>query len=639
MTGVTPHNAPPPNSLPTPHPQPPPLPPPSRLLTSSNQTVTLPSVQNLTIQPSGPLPSTSSPQTLQQPLLGGPSLEDSTRRHSNPEISAAMLMTRLGSVSSFYTPKNNSNFPFIRDHENESISSSDSDIEESTPSLRRFISDTLYSLDPSGSIFVQSLLPSDALAHSYIHAYITTHHPNHPFLHLPSFSPTSTPPPLLLSILSLGAHTSNDKDLASRLHVASKTMVNARIDTDTFSSRTVPLWVVQTVLLNTSFAAWAGDPRGLEFACSVKSFLGNLASGLRFELNHPRKTTREEWIHYEAAKRTYFAIFSFFGQLTAAFNFPPGITNNEHSILELPCSDEEWMSQSPSPVPVVQSASFWEAMDALLHSRDIRVSPFAYRILATGLFLECWSSRSSIVCDFQSNVDRLNSGVETWFRSFMSYGPSNRATRAGPLAIYRITKLRLYNMVAAPGQPDEFQQLQDTLRYHDVGEVLRSLRSYAVKVSLANNAIVAAEVAFNVLFPFSVTDTDEDEHCIDSVITSWEAAVTLTTWTRKIEREMALVNGDKGVYRFQPHQRELALLQNIRTVLDQIMSGEIGSQEGWANEVKAAGGVDRLSVFVGWWWGRRRRSSLTLSEGWGFGSITREVIGIYSEVVRSELVG
>jgi hypothetical protein len=111
----------------------------------------------------------------------------------------------------------------------------------------------------------------------FLSAYFTLFHHHLPFLHPESFKLTTVSPPLLLAVLSIGALYAFNQDQAYMLHVGSKMLVNAFLQNkESFSSRKCPLWAMQSTLINMIFASWSGDPKGLEWACSIKSLLANV---------------------------------------------------------------------------------------------------------------------------------------------------------------------------------------------------------------------------------------------------------------------------------------------------------------------------------------------------------------------------
>ena len=112
----------------------------------------------------------------------------------------------------------------------------------------------------------------------YLSAYFSLFHHHLPFLHPETFNLVQVSPPLLLSVLSIGALYSLEEESAFKLHVGSKMLVNQYLQRDDFDSRKTPLWTMQSMLLNTMFASWSGNAKGLEWACSIKGLLSNVCA-------------------------------------------------------------------------------------------------------------------------------------------------------------------------------------------------------------------------------------------------------------------------------------------------------------------------------------------------------------------------
>lgn len=120
-------------------------------------------------------------------------------------------------------------------------------------------------------------LPSTTSMNRYLSTYFNWFHHHLPFLHPESFRPGETSPALLLAALSIGALYTFEHEQAYMLHIGSKILVNQFLQNKTnFDSRKCPLWAMQSTLLNMIFESWSGDPKGLEWACSIKSLLANV---------------------------------------------------------------------------------------------------------------------------------------------------------------------------------------------------------------------------------------------------------------------------------------------------------------------------------------------------------------------------
>lgn len=121
-------------------------------------------------------------------------------------------------------------------------------------------------------------LPNRSVLNRYLSTYFNLFHHHLPFLHPASFKPTEVAAPLLLAVLSIGALYTFEQDQAFMLHIGSKVLVNQFLQKkNNFSSRKCPLWAMQATLLNMFFASWSGDPKGLEWACSIKGLLANVS--------------------------------------------------------------------------------------------------------------------------------------------------------------------------------------------------------------------------------------------------------------------------------------------------------------------------------------------------------------------------
>lgn len=132
--------------------------------------------------------------------------------------------------------------------------------------------------DDEGTTQPNFQLQSRAEINAYLESYFKLFHHHLPFLHLESFNSSTVSPALLLSVLSIGALYSFDEEKAYMFHVGSKMLVSQFLQNkENFSSRKCPLWTMQSTLLNMTFASWSGDPKGLEWAGSIKSLVANVS--------------------------------------------------------------------------------------------------------------------------------------------------------------------------------------------------------------------------------------------------------------------------------------------------------------------------------------------------------------------------
>ena len=137
--------------------------------------------------------------------------------------------------------------------------------------------DNIKMADTEGALLEAFRLPSLTVLNRYLSTYFNLFHHHLPFIHPGSFDPTTASSSLVLAVLSIGALYTFEQEQAYMLHVGSKVLVNQFLQNkENFSSRKCPVWTMQSTLLNMIFASWSGDPKGLEWACSIKSLLANV---------------------------------------------------------------------------------------------------------------------------------------------------------------------------------------------------------------------------------------------------------------------------------------------------------------------------------------------------------------------------
>lgn len=377
-------------------------------------------------------------------------------------------------------------------------------------------------------------LPELTMLNRFLASYFSLFHHHLPFLHPASFKPTEVSPSLLLAVLSIGALQVLDQHQAYICHIGSKVLVNQFLQNkENFSSRKCPLWTMQSSLLNMIFASWSGDPKGLEWACSIKSLLANMVAGNSYELKlrteareglHP---TRAEWIEDEGCRRTYFAVYILFGLLTLTYNHTPAISFNEFEDLPLPSSEAIWnlnvcnQDWDDKTKECLKEPSFLHAHDQLFQGESVRYSAFATRVMINALFLEVWCLKRSpealqdVVTEY-----KLRLALESWEKSLalseselvsvpISVSHEGHPLVFNAMAIFRNTRARL---------EVDLKPVQEALRYHDSYEV-------AAAMSNARDKIRRSSEMLKVI-----------EQCVSCIKTSilhgvrWVARMSATNW-------------------------------------------------------------------------------------------------------------
>jgi hypothetical protein len=433
--------------------------------------------------------------------------------------------------------------------------------------------------DNEGQLVDTFRLPPIAILNRYLSTYFNFFHHHLPFLHPSSFEPAIVKAPLLLAVLSIGALYTFEQDQAYMLHIGSKLLVAQFLQRkDNFSSRKCPLWVMQSSLLNMSFASWSGDPKGLEWACSIKSLLANMVAGNRYELKlrhearEGRHPTHAEWIEDEGCRRTYFAVYIFFGLLTMTYNHTPAISFNEFDSLELPSSETLWnldptdndsWTESLTASPII---TFREAHDALFQGEHARYSAFATRVMINAMFLEVWYHKRSpealqdVVTEY-----KLRLALETWEKSLDLCEPETVVVQLSAphkghplifnaMAMYRNTRARLLV---------DLKSVQEALRYHDSYEVAAAMTHAREKVKRNAEMLTVIQACFDCIEVAAmqgirwVARTSATNWSIEHPLCGLDLIVILSLWLWRVEHDEEPASED-----------EKEMYQKLRSLFD-----------------------------------------------------------------------
>ncbi|KAL4912261.1 fungal-specific transcription factor domain-containing protein [Aspergillus aurantiobrunneus] len=421
-------------------------------------------------------------------------------------------------------------------------------------------------------------LPATSALNKYLSTYFNLYHHHLPFLHQESFKPTTASTPLLLAVLSIGALYTFERQHAFMLHVGSKMLVNQFLQhKDNFDSRKCPLWAMQSTLLNMIFESWSGDPKGLEWTCSIKSLLANMVAGNRYQLKvrtearEGRRPTREEWIEDESCRRTYYAVYIFFGMLTLTFNHTPAMSFDEFDTLELPSSESLWNLDVTDDeawrrsLACSTTMTVREAHDYLFQGEQTRYSAFATRVLINALFLQVWNHKRS----FEALQDvvteyKLRLALETWENSLevcepetivvpLSTPQNGHPLIFNSMAVYRNTRARL---------EVDLKSIQEAMRYHSSYEVAAAMTVAREKVKRSNEMNKVIQSCFECIEIAAirginwVAKTSATNWSVEHPLCGLDLMVILSLWLYRLEHdeepaseaEMAIYNKVRNLF-------------------------------------------------------------------------------------------
>ncbi|KAJ5239298.1 hypothetical protein N7468_003917 [Penicillium chermesinum] len=442
---------------------------------------------------------------------------------------------------------------------------------------RNLLVESVQDADHLGALPDTFQLPATLSLNRYLSTYFNLYHPHLPFLHQQSFNPITVSPPLLLSVLSIGALYTFEREQAFMLHVGSKVLVNQFLQhKDNFDSRKCPLWLMQSSLLNMVFESWSGDPKGLEWTCSIKSLLANMVAGNRYQLKVRTEArqgiqpSREEWIEDESCRRTYFAVYIFFGMLTLTFNHTPAMSFDEFDTLELPSSESLWNLDASDEetwrrASISSTLTVREAHDFLFQGEQTRYSAFATRVLINALFLQVWNHKRS----FEALQDvvteyKLRLALETWESSLEVCEPEtivvplSTPQKGHPLifnsmAVYRNTRARL---------EVDLKSIQEAMRYHSSYEVAAAMTVAREKVKRSQEMNKVVQQCFECIEIAAiqginwVAKTSATNWSVEHPLCGLDLMVILSLWLYRLEHdeepateaEMAIYNKVRNLF-------------------------------------------------------------------------------------------
>lgn len=454
---------------------------------------------------------------------------------------------------------------------------------------RTIILDNIRGNDSEHAIPEGFRVPNLLNINRYLSTYFGLFHHHLPFLHPESFEPAEVAPPLLLAVLSIGALYSFDQESAYMLHIGSKVMINQFLQNkENFSSRRCPLWTMQSSLLNMIFASWSGDAKGLEWACSIKSLLANMVAGNRYELKlrqearEGRSPTRAEWVEDEGCRRTYYAVYIFFGLLTLSYNHTPAISFNEFEDLQLPSTEALWNLRADNEaawqdhLKMSLTVTFMDAHDNLFQGETLQYSVFATRVMINALFLEVWYHKRSpealqdVVTEY-----KLRLALETWEKSLelVEAEPTNLPLSAPhkghPLlfnakAMFRNARARL---------EVDLKTVQEALRYHDSYEVAAAMSNARDRVKRSSEMIKVIQECYNCVELAVheglrwVARTSPTNWSIEHPLCGMDLMIILSLWLYRLEHDEEPAT-----------EEELVMYNRVRQLFEKELGDDYNSQ-------------------------------------------------------------
>jgi hypothetical protein len=273
---------------------------------------------------------------------------------------------------------------------------------------------------------------------------------------------------------------------------------------------------------------------------------------IRTEAREGAQPSREEWIVDEGSRRTYYAVYIFFGMLTLTYNHTPAISFNEFDSLELPSTESLWNLDDAEEVSWRQHLnastimSFREAHDNLFQGEPARYSAFATRIMINALFMEVWYHKRSpealqdVVTEY-----KLRLALETWEKALdlcaaetlvvpLSAPHKGHPLIFNALAMYRNTRARL---------EVDLKSIQEALRYHDSFEVAAAMTNAREKVKRSHEMTKVIQECYNCLEIAAaqgirwVARTSATNWSVEHPLCGLDLMVILSLWLYRLEHD------------------------------------------------------------------------------------------------------
>ena len=219
---------------------------------------------------------------------------------------------------------------------------------------------------------------------------------------------------------------------------------------------------------------------------------------LRSDAREGTQPSHEEWIEDEGCRRSYYAVYIFFGMLTLTFNHTPAMSFNEFDSLELPSSESLWTLEASDEESWRESLTastiitFREAHDKLFQGDTATYSAFGTRVMINALFLEVWYHKRSpealqdVVTEY-----KLRLALENWEKSLELCQPETVVVQLSAphkghplifnaMALYRNARARLLV---------DLKSIQEALRYHNAFEVAAAMTHARDKIKRSQEMI------------------------------------------------------------------------------------------------------------------------------------------------------
>ncbi|KAF9634975.1 Zinc finger C2H2-type protein [Lasiodiplodia theobromae] len=210
-------------------------------------------------------------------------------------------------------------------------------------------------------------IPKSKELERLMEAYVSCFHCHFPIIHIASLDLPTAPGPLILSICAIGALYRLDRRRAVQLHNIASSSLHRSVSSQppSFSSPASarPLWVVQSCLLLSMYAAFSGQSAAVLSTVEKMGFFK-----IEFQLKRTalQKSALEqsspcwdEWIRRESSKRLLCGIFIMTNLFSVTYGTTPLFSIEQDLTFETPSEEKLWDART---------AELWEDARASRHA-------------------------------------------------------------------------------------------------------------------------------------------------------------------------------------------------------------------------------------------------------------------------------
>lgn len=215
-------------------------------------------------------------------------------------------------------------------------------------------------------------IPKSKELERLMEAYVSCFHCHFPIIHIASLDLSIAPGPLILSICAIGALYRLDRRRAVQLHNIASSSLHRSVSSQpsSFSSPASarPLWVVQSCLLLSMYAAFSGQSAAVLSTVEKMGFFKIefqlKRTALQKSAQEPSSPCWDEWIRRESTKRLLCGIFIMTNLFSVTYGTTPLFSIEQDLTFETPSEEKLWDART---------AELWE--DARASRLHVNTSP------------------------------------------------------------------------------------------------------------------------------------------------------------------------------------------------------------------------------------------------------------------------